>query len=166
MSGAAALLIVGDFFFVATRGLRPRLARQLRLAFLPELLGLLAALPRLLDQALFFVCHEPLLPLRLAHEPPDDVEVAVGLLEDRRVGALLEDDLLRGGDSLRERLRDRRRAHVVAAADDERRHADLAEAVADVPAAQGAGDRPLVRSLHRAVDVRGPLLAPAPDLGA
>src|SRR5437763_15087910 len=103
--------------------------------------------------------------LAAPHEPLHGAEVAVRLLEDGRVGALLEDDLPRAGDSLDESGRDRSRAHVVPAADHERRNADLAEAFTDVPAAERPGDRPLVRALHRPVHVLGPPLAHPLELG-
>src|SRR4029453_14717992 len=65
--------------------------------------------------------------------------------------ALLEDDFVRTSDAVDELRRNGLGAHVVTAAHDEGRHVDLTEAVAHIPAAHRAGDRPIVRALHRLI---------------
>src|SRR5439155_24634587 len=66
-----------------------------------------------------------------------------------------EHDLSSTFDAVHERGGDRVRAHVMAAADHERRHVDLVETVAHVPTPQRSRDSPLVGPLHRSVDRDG-----------
>src|SRR5215210_8878767 len=73
--------------------------------------------------------------------------------------AVLQDDLSGAPDASDKGRGDRVGAHVVATADDERGYVDLSEAVPHVPAPERARDSPLVRPLHRAVDI-GRLLRP------
>ena len=80
------------------------------------------------------------------------------------MGALGEDDLAGVRQALEESGRDSLGAHVVAAADDECRHVDLPEPIADVPAAQRAGDGPLVRTDHGPVRLRAEAGAHALEL--
>jgi hypothetical protein len=75
------------------------------------------------------------------------------------VGALLEEHPLGARDAAVQRLDERGRAFVVTAGGDQGRHANLAEAVDDVPLGERAGDRELVRPPHRLVDL-GPELRP------
>src|SRR6266498_4524791 len=85
--------------------------------------------------------NPPAPTLRFSEETADDREVTLGFLEHRRVRALLQHDFAGVADAVDESGRDRLGAHVVEASDDERRHVDLVQAVANVPALESAGRR-------------------------
>src|SRR6266545_7525131 len=110
--------------------------------------------------------NPPAPTLGLSEEVAHHLEVAVAFLQHRGVRALLEDDLAGAADAVDELGRDRVGAHVVATADDEGREVDLVQPAACVPAFERAGRRPLVRPLHRAVDVRCLLRGHRLELGA
>ena len=98
-------------------------------------------------RALLDRCFDPL------EEIAEHGAVALGLFDERNVRAVVEDGVLGAGDPLDHRLRDLLRARVVSAAQHQRRHVELAEPVANVPAGEDARARPLVRAPHRVVDV-------------
>src|SRR5438034_3433060 len=89
------------------------------------------------------------------------LEVKLRLLEVRHVVAVLQEPPFRPRERLVQWLHQGRRALVVAARRDQRRHADLAEPVDHVPVLERPGDGELVRPPHRLVDLLPELLARA-----
>src|SRR5712691_11351508 len=73
-------------------------------------------------------------------EVVEHLEVALRLLDELHVRAVLEHDPLRGGDAPVDDLSLSRRALVMAPGRDERRQADLAETPRDIPVLERAGD--------------------------
>src|SRR3954468_13436930 len=86
----------------------------------------------------------PFLSFDPLEEVADDLDVPRRLFEIWHVCAVLEQQPLRAGEAIVQRLDERGRALVVAPRGEQRRHADLAEAPDHVPVLERARDRELV----------------------
>jgi hypothetical protein len=91
-------------------------------------------------------------PFGIGKEVAEDSQVLVGLLDERHVGAVVEDDPFGSRQAVHHRGNEARCHLVVATGCDKHRHVDFGEPVGDVPVLDVAGDVPL-GSLHDRVDV-------------